>query len=45
LFIGKEYTKKTIKEIFELDSIDDYILDIKKDEFIALLNDGVLIDE
>jgi lipoate-protein ligase A len=45
LFIGKEYTKKTITKIFELDNIDDYILDIKKDEFMALLNDGVLIDE
>ncbi|BCR35828.1 lipoate--protein ligase [Mariniplasma anaerobium] len=45
LFIGQEYTKKTIAKIFELDNIDDYILDIKKDEFMALLNDGVLIDE
>lgn len=45
LFIGKEYTKKTINQIFDQDQIDDYILDIKKDEFKALLTDGVLIDE
>lgn len=45
LFIGKEYTKKDIDQIFDQDQIDDYILDIKKDEFKALLTDGVIIDE
>ena len=30
-----KYTKKSIAQIFELDSIGDYILDIKKDEFYA----------
>ncbi|MCD4826299.1 MAG: lipoate--protein ligase [Acholeplasmataceae bacterium] len=45
LFIGKEYTLKTIHEIFEQDEIDAYILDVKKEEFKALLTDGVIIDE
>jgi len=45
LFIGKEYTKKTIDEIFEQDEITDYILDVNKDEFKQLLYDGVIIEE
>ena len=45
LFIGKEYTKKTIDKIFEQDEITDYILDVNKDEFKQLLYDGVIIEE
>ena len=45
LFVGKEFTKKTIDQIFTLEEIDTYILDIDKDAFKTLLYDGVIVDE
>ncbi len=45
LFIGKEFTKKVIDNIFENDEIRNYILDINKEEFRQLLYDGVIVDE
>lgn len=45
LFIGKEFTKKEIDNIFENDEIRNYILDINKEEFRQLLYDGVIVDE
>ncbi len=44
-FIGKEFTKKTIDQIFENNDIDDYILDIDKNEFKSFLYEGVIVDE
>lgn len=44
-FIGKEFTKKTINQIFEDNDIDDYILDIDKNEFKSFLYEGVIVDE
>ena len=44
-FIGKEFTKKTIDEVFNHYDIDDYILDIDKNEFKLLLYEGVIVDE
>lgn len=44
-FIGKEFTKKTIDQIFEDNDIDDYILDIDKNEFKSFLYEGVIVDE
>ncbi len=44
LFIGKEYTKAVIENILNQDNIEDYILDVNKDEFKALLVDGALVD-
>ncbi len=45
LFIGKEFTKKEIDNIFENDEIRNYILDINKEEFRQLFYDGVIVDE
>ncbi len=45
LFIGKEFTKKVIDDIFDRDEITDYILDVNKEEFRQLLLDGVIVDE
>jgi len=45
LFIGKEFTKKEIDNIFENDEIRNYILDINKEEFRQLLYDGVIVNE
>ncbi len=45
LFIGKEFTKKVIDNIFENDEIRNYILDINKEEFRQLFYDGVIVDE
>jgi len=44
-FIGKEFTKKTINQIFQDNDIDDYILDIDKNEFKSFLYEGVIVDE
>jgi len=44
-FIGKEFTKKSIDEVFKHHDIDDYILDIDKNEFKTLLYEGVIVDE
>jgi len=44
-FIGKEFTKKTINQIFQDNDIDDYILDIDENEFKSFLYEGVIVDE